>query len=681
MAFLSPIGGLLVLALVFAFCVSVAAVSGLDAALLPLPTLAGCVLVLLCAGYAGVVHLGLLLVYAALLAATVYCGFRAGKRALLNALCSPGVLFFGAAATFFWVLLGVLQPLFTQWDEFTFWGTAAKMLKEQNMLYPLAPGNLKARAGMPAMALISYLFQGLSPKFSEWQCLAGYDMLFMAALAPVAVVSSSPKNSKKHWPHALLLLGAGAVLPFFFGPVPVGTVSTVYANAMADVPLALLFGGTLCLYFCCKGWAGVLLTALPAALLTATKDMGFAYALIAVFVMFVDALFAAPAPQCLQQRPRALFMALLQALGRALPVLAVFVSWSRYAAAATGAAGGTSVGSAGLGMGQVLAGGLTQFIGIGRTEKFSQLMALMGRAFFTTKVCVVGGGALAVAAITAVGAAAFLLAGRGAPRRRVVLAWGGLGLSFAAFYLFHLILYYYNFSEVEALALKDYARYIGPYYAGWMLAMLCLLGRAAAAVEVPVAGRAAAVAAPLLVTAVCGCVLGLVAWRGVPVAGFWSNADSRYALRRDIKNRAAAANEVLNWNDRVLVISQGDDATRWYYYNYELTATVVRGFGGVFWGDDATNRWDSDFMNLVESENWTLYDYKAVCSLEGLQAYLQEKNCNYLLIDRSDDYLARDFSRGFVGGLAADMPATLYRVEGTGSAVTFVPVAESGVSQ
>lgn len=52
---------------------------------------------------------------------------------------------------------------------------------------------------------------------------------------------------------------------------------------------------------------------------------------------------------------------------------------------------------------------------------------------------------------------------------------------FAALYAFHLILYYYNFSDVEGLALKDYDRYLSPYYQAWMLAMLCLLARSAAA--------------------------------------------------------------------------------------------------------------------------------------------------------------------------------------------------------
>lgn len=52
-------------------------------------------------------------------------------------------------------------------------------------------------------------------------------------------------------------------------------------------------------------------------------------------------------------------------------------------------------------------------------------------------------------------------------------------------------------------------------------------------------------------------------------------------------------NTVLDWPDRVLVLSQGDDATRWYYYRYELTAQVVNGFGG-FYGrlGETQDRWE-----------------------------------------------------------------------------------------
>lgn len=181
----------------------------------------------------------------------------------------------------------------------------------------------------------------------------------------------------------------------------------------------------------------------------------------------------------------------------------------------------------------------------------------------------------------------------------------------------------------------------------------------------------------------CGSA-GYFAWRGVPAAGFWTNADSLYTLRRDVKNRAEAMNTVLDWPDRVLVISQGDDATRWYYYKYELTAKVVNGYGGTWWGnDDYSSRWDSDFMNLVESLNWTLYDFEAVCTADSLTAYMEEKQIDYLLIDRADDYLEREFSSRFEGGLKANMPATLYRFEGRSKPIAFTPVAvaESGVVQ
>ena len=88
-------------------------------------------------------------------------------------------------------------------------------------------------------------------------------------------------------------------------------------------------------------------------------------------------------------------------------------------------------------------------------------------------------------------------------------------------------------------------------------------------------------------------------------------------------------------------------------------------------------------MNLVESLSWTMYDYTAVCTEASLIAYMDEKNCDYLVLDRADEYLERDFSARFVGGLKADQPATLYKFLGPDAEVPFVPVAtaESGVGE
>ena len=564
-------------------------------------------------------------------------------------------------------------PMFTQWDEFTAWGLAPKMVAERAALYVADPINLTASFTYPATSLVSYLFQRVPGQFYEWQCLAGLDILFLACIAPAAAMP------RKNWAGAVLVFAAGFLLPFFFSVVPAGTPSTMYANAMADTPLALLFGGTLCLYAAAGGRkTGFFACAMPLAVLTMTKDIGFAYALIVTFLIGLDQLFGTPHPDT---KPARIFgVSLAKCSILAAVVLAVFISWNRYTAAVTPTeTTGASVGSAGLSYGAVLTGGIKQLLGIGREERFAQIMQSMGQAFLYRRVCLVGAPIMAVSCILLLFTAAFVAAPAGAARRRTVVGFVGGAFCFAALYLFHLILYFYNFSEAEGSALKDYERYIAPYLQGWMLYGFCVLGFAVGQGS-GAAQRLGRAALGLAAAA----VLGIFAWRGVPAAGFWTNADSLYTLRRDVKNRAEAMNTVLDWPDRVLVISQGDDATRWYYYKYELTAKVVNGYGGTWWGnDDYSSRWDSDFMNLVESLNWTLYDFEAVCTADSLTAYMEEKQIDYLLIDRADDYLEREFSSRFEGGLKANMPATLYRFEGRSKPIAFTPVAvaESGVVQ
>ena len=657
--------GLVLLALLTGACAVLAVRTGVHAALLPLPLLAGAGLLLYGFGLAGALRAGAWVAVALLAAVWAVglvrlrpAGFAKACRAALSA---PGLALFLAGAAFLWVLFFVQQPMFTQWDEFTAWGLAPKMVVERGAFYVADPVNLKASFTYPATSLITFLFQPFG-SWAEWACLAALDTLALACLAAATALP------RQRWYAGVLVFAAGALLPYFFRDAAPGAYAAQYANAMADLPLAMLFGGTLCLGLSAGRGRAFWLAALPLALLALTKDIAFAYALMAAFLLGVYALAAGAGPL----RARA-----LPALGRTAALAAVavaaFLSWGRYTAAVTPTADtAASVGSEGLSYGAVLAGGVQQLLGIGRTEKFAQILAAMGDAFFTRRVCLLGGGVWAVAAITLVAAAAWLAAGKGAQRRGVLALHLACAFCFAALYAFHLILYHYNFSDVEGLALKDYDRYLTPYYQAWMLAMLCLLARAARGKLGQLAlGGAAAV------------VLAVFCWRGVPAAGFWTGADSLYTLRADVRSRAAAMNAVLGWDDNVLVLSQGDDATRWYYYRYELTARVVNGFGG-FYGrlGETEDRWDSDFMNLVESENWTLYDYKAVCVPATLVAYMAEKDCDYLLIDRADDYLEREFSPLFEGGLTADMPATLYHFEGEDAAVPFTvaAVAESEVA-
>lgn len=214
---------------------------------------------------------------------------------------------------------------------------------------------------------------------------------------------------------------------------------------------------------------------MPLAALTMTKDIGFAYALIVTFLIGLDQLFGTPHPDT---KPARIFgVSLAKCSILAAVVLAVFISWNRYTAAVTPTeTTGASVGSAGLSYGAVLTGGIKQLLGIGRDERFAQIMQSMGQAFLYRRVCLVGAPIMAVSCILLLFTAAFVAAPAGAARRRTVVGFVGGAFCFAALYLFHLILYFYNFSEAEGSALKDYERYIAPYLQGWMLYGFCVLG-------------------------------------------------------------------------------------------------------------------------------------------------------------------------------------------------------------
>ena len=169
---------------------------------------------------------------------------------------------------------------------------------------------------------------------------------------------------------------------------------------------------------------GFFACAMPLAVLTMTKDIGFAYALIVTFLIGLDQLFGTPHPDT---KPARIFgVSLAKCSILAAVVLAVFISWNRYTAAVTPTeTTGASVGSAGLSYGAVLTGGIKQLLGIGREERFAQIMQSMGQAFLYRRVCLVGAPIMAVSCILLLFTAAFVAAPAGAARRRTVVGFVG----------------------------------------------------------------------------------------------------------------------------------------------------------------------------------------------------------------------------------------------------------------
>ena len=211
-------------------------------------------------------------------------------RGLRRALQSPGFVLFMAGSAFFILLFAARRPMFYQWDDFTFWGSAAKTTFEHQELYSTAPSNMVTRAYPPGLPVLVYLFEFFFSEFAEWGAYAAYDILALACMA--AVCSGEDKASR---PKNILLLGCCVLLPLFFEVgAASGVASAVYLTLQADLTLGLLWGGAVCVYFASEKTAGDLMRVLVMlAGLSLVKDMGLALGLVAAMVIAADLLFCA----------------------------------------------------------------------------------------------------------------------------------------------------------------------------------------------------------------------------------------------------------------------------------------------------------------------------------------------------------------------------------------------------
>ena len=96
---------------------------------------------------------------------------------------SPAMVYFLLASLAVIVLFAVRRPIFNEWDEFSFWGIAPKVVKTENQLYTYNPGEMRVSTFVPGIIMLDYAFQFLGSVFVPWKVYAAYDILFFAVFA------------------------------------------------------------------------------------------------------------------------------------------------------------------------------------------------------------------------------------------------------------------------------------------------------------------------------------------------------------------------------------------------------------------------------------------------------------------------------------------------------------------
>lgn len=617
------------LAALAGFAVLLARRTSLPAPLAPFTALCGVMILLALGGMAGLLVPTGWLCFALAAGAWVLAFAPVGRKNPVSVLAAPGFVAFWVLAAALLVFFAWRQPMYSTWDEFSFWGTAAKIVKTSGTLY----GNAEigwdwVGSHRPGLIMLGYFFQFFGP-YAEWRVLAGYDILLLSIFT--TLTAGAPKGA---WRRVVPALGFGFLLPFLitlYGNIT--RTTDLYASSLSDIPLGLTFGGAMAVYYMNKRRA-LWPTALALAALCMEKDTGFAMALVAAGIIGADAFLGAlaeraPAP--------ATGKTLAKAAGLFVACVAAFLPWQYYLSAVTTADTSNVGGTQQMGQAEMVITGCKELLGIGRTEKFSTIMGGMVKNLFTMTTTMVGP-FIVVVALTMVLAVAAALFTREKSLRRQAGVFAVLGLGgFAAYYFFIGLTYVYVFRDEVSDGLVGFERYIYPYLLGWLLAAGALALRAMDE-ERP---------AGLVQTGFGVLVLGLagLVWLRVPFTlTVFGCGDTAYAERRQTQAVTEEVQAVVPADAHIFFVSQGDDGSRWFLYTYEFypwyldySGTTGMGGGGTFALPGA----------LPED---TLYYHPY--TTEELHDCILDSGCTYIFIEQTDDLFAEGYASLFSDELA-----------------------------
>lgn len=614
----------------FSLCIFFATRKGFLSALAPLCSLSTIMLYFSLAGILGLLVPAGWLFYLVTLGLLVYLLFIKRPSNLGQVITQPGLVLFGLLALITLVVFALRQPVFSQWDEFSLWGTASKLVVLNNQLHTVSEmGWFWTSTQSPGFIMLGYFFQFFSPSFTPWVVYLGYNLLIFSC----GIVLLAPFTKKQQLYIAYPLAIIALLIPFFFG-VTTRTVSLsyVYLSSYADLPSGIFFGGVLAGYFLIRQekrtsfWPVLL----PLGAFAIVKDNVFPIVLVAAGIIAMDTLLfynrISQTPSLLQRMAR---FALLF-----ITPIAAYKIWGFHAGWANSqniATGGQATSADPISM---IPTALSQLLGLApRSERFSVTLSLMQAAFFDGKeyrVSMAGSGFSTTLVIFGVFLLAVLLAKNNTTRKRIGLAallstGGFLGYQFV-------LLIPYVFTSKYPTGIFDYTRYLSSYYAGWFMLALALL--AACAVHNKLT--------PALITAgllqgMAVVMLALFSTNVLPGHSVLDYPPDTFQRERAEQKLADSISGQIQASGRIFFVSQGDDGKLWFRYSYYFLPHILDySMGGTTFVPPGKE----------------LPPYHFAITPAEMQAYLEENNCDYIFIERLDETFTTAYAPLFTDHLS-----------------------------
>ncbi len=554
------------------------------------------------------------------------------------------------------LFFGIRKPLLYSWDEFSFWGTAVKMMKVNHELPASAEIGwdwvASQKAGFIAMG---YFFEFFG-EYEQWRIFIGINViavsLFTAILSPF-------KNDKKFIAIPVLFI---AYLSSYVLTMNRQLIepSNVYMTALADIPMGWLVGAALSIYYILKIEKAKLwpVPMILSALLM-TKDTALPFSLIAWGIISFDILFLNK--DVVFFKLSGIKAKISHILLNLAVIIFGFLSWSNYIKNITGAdpfgdLGGTEE----IGMSEMLIQGIKQLFGIDRTEQFTDVLNMMTDAFFNLPISLIGS-CFTIIVIISIILCIAAISSSDKEFSYSCISFNILSiLGFFAYYIFLGFTYVFIFKSDVNTSLIGYERYIYPYLIGWFIASVVLLAMSI------LKSRNKLVFLPSVALIAVVLVFIVRYTQYVPQGMTYLDYHDGYLYEREeLVENAQKITDILGEDEdgKIYFISQGDNGNRWFQYSADLLPLQLEySFGG---GSMA-----------LPGQAYGYYDYEL--SPDEFKEYLIENECEFIFVERSNENLVVHYGELFSDNLekSAEGVSVLYTIENKNNDLIFEFLSE-----
>lgn len=533
-----------------------------------------------------------------------------------------------ASSVVFTIIYAIQKPLFYYWDEYSFWGISARILKDTNRLYTIGKSSLLDMNSLPSgNAILNYFFQFFSPDFTDYKLLLAYAFLFFAVFALAAELIIHYNNSLKQ---GILLYFALLLTPFMsiaHLPKPdFSTLSYAYGTSMCDFTIPVVILGVISM-FLLKPKSLWFLAVL--AFLTTIKNTSIFFAVLSGLVICCFILFAKIEKTALVKR------LLLCAVIIIVPLIVSF-AWSTHVKVYDlPIVQGKYDLSASIDSDEAAQTDSEAKPPLTRGQRYVQVLQEMQNQFLSGGITTVANDRVLIILLLIISFGAVFLAKKG---NRLCVFFIALGL-FAGCIVYAVTISYFIAGFGDGMV--EYSRYMSSYYFAWLyisllLFILCLKGKELSA----------------QLALLCTAFLGFSALYNTKIDYTVLNApDNAYTQQLEIEKELALPKSVIKKTDRVLIVFLDQDTDTYFIYRYRLMPAIISA--------DTKNTGIDFSINFRTSVKPTdKRTYYNVASPEVFTEIMRDY-FDYIYVIEPDKEFKRDYGKLFSDGM---QQKTLYEI-------------------